>query len=127
MNAYDTMFAIDCIAGALSLISIGGLASCHFSNHRLRDQRDEAIEALRNEEAEGAHWRELAEDALANVEDLRERLNQERASAGRYAGKLLIAEGKLAEIARSEEARRAHMRRIAILGNKSPRRKREAA
>jgi len=127
MNAYDTLFAIDCVASGIAVVSIGGIVRAHFVTRKLRHERDEAVAALRNEETEHAHTRKLADDALANIEMLQAEVANAKASAGRWAGMYLKATFELGKIRVAEEeqreARRARMRRIGIIGNKSPARR----
>jgi len=127
MDTITTMFVIDCAAGGLALIGVAGALRGHFAVRKLRAERDDAVEALRNEETEGAHWRELANDALANIEDLQERLLETQAACGRWAGKYTKVSLELRRIRKEREeaaARKAaHMRSIAALGNRSPKRR----
>jgi hypothetical protein len=127
MDTITTMFVIDCAAGGLALVGVAGALRGHFAVRRLRTERDDLAEALRNEQTEGDHWRELALDGQANIEDLQERLLEMQATCGRWAGKFTQVSLELRRIhAEREEAaarKAAHMRSIAALGNRSPKRR----
>jgi hypothetical protein len=131
MDAITTMFAFDVAAGSLALVGVAGALRGHFAVRRMRVERDEAVAALRNEETEGAFFRELAEDGQANIEGLQEQLLESQAASGRWAAKYVKANMELRKIhAEREEAaarRAAHMRSIAIIGNQSPKRRKQAA
>jgi hypothetical protein len=120
IDTYNILFALTCAEGAVGFACIGGAL---FYRRRWLAV---LFELRRREDLS-----ELANDALANVEDLESRLAEASAEAGRWAGKYILTRVELSRLKKQHDAdaqrKRDHMRRIAVLGNQSPKRKRQAA
>lgn len=131
MDTITIMFAFDVAAGSIGLVCIAGTINATIARRRFKRERDDALEALTNEQTEGAHFRELADNALANIENLQVEVDEANAAAGRWAWKYATVNAELRRIERERieaaERRTAHMRSIAVIGNRSPKRRRNSA